>query len=86
MLSPKAPKIHWITSSFFFRLTLITQFFDVWLVGCQTQFDLHFNQGRRKKNATTEFKLSPKAPKVHWINSSFFKLILMTQFFDVLIL
>lgn len=39
-----------------------------------------------KKNATTEFKLSPKAPKVHWINSSFFKLILMTQFFDVLIL
>ena len=25
-----------------------------------------------KKNATTEFKLSPKAPKVHWINSSFF--------------
>ena len=29
---------------------------------------------------------APKAPKVHWINSSFFKLILMTQFFDVLIL
>ena len=39
-----------------------------------------------EKNATTEFTVSPKAPKVHWINSSFFKLILMTQFFDVLIL
>lgn len=33
-----------------------------------------------------DYRISPKAPKVHWINSSFFKLILMTQFFDVLIL